>query len=115
MPKNETSWKKGQAGGGKGGRPKKENSITHWLKYYRDKQVPKNFKATWEVKGDFTYGQALAFVAYQNALQGDRAYSELIMKYIDGLPVQKVENTIDGGNLVLELKSDIMADKGYKE
>lgn len=99
MSNKETQFKKGISGNYKGA-PKKEESITHLMKQYLRKTVNigKNKKRE--------YKQLFVEKALQLALKGDMTAMKLIWNYMDGLPLQKIENELKG-NVVLKFNSDI--------
>lgn len=82
-PQNLKSWKPGQSGN-PNGRPKKAVCITELVRSYLNGTI--NTKG-----GIISRGQALAEKLYECAKDGDMTAIKLLMNYIDGLPIQKVE------------------------
>jgi len=69
-----------------------------------EKPVPKWFVTEYKLKGgakNLLHKDALAIVAYRNALQGDDKWAKLIMGYSDGLPRQDIVLSDDQYNFTM--------------
>lgn len=78
-------WKKGQSGN-PAGRPPKAVCLTDTMRSYLDGTIDTG-------GGQITRAEALVRAVYGCAMKGDVAAQKLMMNYVDGCPVQKVEQT----------------------
>ena len=76
-------WKPGQSGN-PAGRPKKGTALSDVMRDYLDGKI--------EGK-DVTRKEAFVKAIFARAMKGGDAAQKLIMSYIDGMPIQKVQNT----------------------
>lgn len=79
------TWKPGQSGN-PAGRPPKAVCLTDTMRAYLDGTIDTQ-------GGQITRAEALVRAVYGNAMKGDVAAQKLMINYIDGMPVQKIEQT----------------------
>ena len=79
--KTRTSWKKGQTGN-PNGRPKKGFAITEWIRKELAKKDPDK---------KLSYLELFAMNLVRSAINGDPTARKIVMQYVDGMPVQKVD------------------------
>ena len=94
------TWKKGESGN-PGGRPLGKNTITHFIDEILNKEAK-------EYPGK-TYKQILAEAYVRSAISGNQTAMKIVIQYIDGLPVQRIEQE---GFMLNNLK-DILRLKEY--
>lgn len=108
MPHHATpsSWKKGQSGNPKG-RPSTGTPLTDEIRKLLELQDVEIKQGNRKVK--ITRKEAIAQVLVRKCINGEPTALRLLYSYIDGMPIQKMEHTGEGGEPI-----EVVFPQGFK-
>jgi len=103
---NKLSWKKGQSGNPKGRAPSGQ-TLTDEIRKLLDLQDVEIKQGNLKIK--ITRKEAIAQVIVRKCINGDSSTLKLLYSYIDGVPIQRLEHTGEGGEPI-----EVVFPQGFK-